>query len=190
MEKSVRGCPDIAALQSYMAELRSKNTYLMTQKINVYTVLNKSMPEKAEAFIENMKAVEQYVNQIVNVEYDEVVADIDREKTEKNAVKKKIYILDTCALMHHPEIFMYFGDEEFIRIPTKVIDELGKIKDKRNKKYGTELADTARIIARDIDRIYLKMFNRKNKVRLMIENAAIDLLPKDLDPEVPDNQIL
>ena len=190
VEKSVRGCPDIAALQSYMAELRSKNAYLMTQQINVYAVLNKSMPEKAEAFIENMKAVEQYVNQIVNAEYEEVVADIDREKTEKNAVKKKIYILDTCALMHHPEIFMYFDDEEFIRIPTRVIDELGKIKDKRNKKYGAELADTARIIARDIDRLYLKIFNRKNKVRLMIENAAIDLLPKDLDPEVPDNQIL
>lgn len=191
LEKSVRGCPDIASLQSHVAELRAKNAYLMKQKINVYAVLNKSMPEKAEAFIENMKAVEQYVNQIVNAEYDEVVVAIDREKTEeKNAVKRKIYILDTCALMHHPELFMYFDDEEFIRIPTKVIDELGKIKDKRNKKYGTELADTARIIARDIDRIYLKMFNRKNKVRLMIENAAIDLLPKDLDPEVPDNQIL
>lgn len=41
--------------------------------------------------------------------------------------------MDTCALMHHPDLFLYFEDEEYVRIPTKVIDELGKIKDKRNK---------------------------------------------------------
>lgn len=37
---------------------------------------------------------------------------------------------------------------------------------------------------------YLKVYNKNNKVRLMIENAAPELLPRELDPDVPDNQIL
>ena len=36
----------------------------------------------------------------------------------------------------------------------------------------------------------MKLFNQQNKVRFIIENAALDLLPTDLDPNVPDNQIL
>lgn len=63
-------------------------------------------------------------------------------------------------------------------------------KDKRNKKYGAELSETARILAREIERTYLKVYNKNNKVRLMIENAAPELLPRELDPDVPDNQIL
>lgn len=101
-----------------------------------------------------------------------------------------MYILDTCALMHNPELFLYFTEDEYVRIPTKVIDELGKIKDKRNQKYDASLSDTARRIARDIDMYYLQLFNRQNKIRFLIENAALDLLPKDLDAKVPDNQIL
>ena len=65
-----------------------------------------------------------------------------------------------------------------------------KIKDKRNKKYDAALSDTARRIARDIDMYYLQLFNRQNRIRFLVENAALDLLPKDLDARVPDNQIL
>lgn len=52
------------------------------------------------------------------------------------------------------------------------------------------LKETARTLAREIERTYLKVYNKNNKVRLMIENAAPDLLPRELDPDVPDNQIL
>ena len=98
--------------------------------------------------------------------------------------------MDTCAMMHEPELFLYFNEEEYVRIPTKVLDELGKIKDKRNSKYSPELSDTARALARDIEYKYLRIFNKTNKLRLIIENAYLDLLPKELDPKVPDNQIL
>lgn len=97
---------------------------------------------------------------------------------------------ETAKLMHNPELLLYFTEDEYVRIPTKVIDELGKIKDKRNQKYDASLSDTARRIARDIDMYYLQLFNRQNKIRFLIENAVLDLLPKDLDAKVPDNQIL
>ena len=190
LKSSVLSCPDIAALQSYVSELRSKNEYLLKkQKINIDEVLKKTMPLKATAFVENIRLIEKYAEQAINEMYEQTTTIVSDAQSKKNN-GKKIYIVDTCALMHHPDLFLYFEDEEYVRIPTKVIDELGKIKDKRNKKYGAELSETARILAREIERTYLKVYNKNNKVRLMIENAAPELLPRELDPDVPDNQIL
>ena len=190
LKSSVLSCPDIAALQSYVSELRSKNEYLLKkQKINIDEVLKKTMPLKATAFVENIRLIEKYAEQAINEMYEQTTTMVSDAQSKKNN-GKKIYIVDTCALMHHPDLFLYFEDEEYVRIPTKVIDELGKIKDKRNKKYGAELSETARILAREIERTYLKVYNKNNKVRLMIENAAPELLPRELDPDVPDNQIL
>ena len=190
LKSSVLSCPDIAALQSYVSELRSKNEYLLKkQKINIDEVLKKTMPLKATAFVENIRLIEKYAEKAINEMYEQTTTIVSDAQSKKNN-GKKIYIVDTCALMHHPDLFLYFEDEEYVRIPTKVIDELGKIKDKRNKKYGAELSETARILAREIERTYLKVYNKNNKVRLMIENAAPELLPRELDPDVPDNQIL
>ena len=149
------------------------------------------------------QAKRQYRTSIERDDWEEIfrglenwVQDIPDYQQEKDIYLKdfingcNVVGVDTCALMHHPDLFLYFEDEEYVRIPTKVIDELGKIKDKRNKKYGAELSETARILAREIERTYLKVYNKNNKVRLMIENAAPELLPRELDPDVPDNQIL
>lgn len=186
--QSVTACPDIAGLQSYMAEILAKNAYLMTQGINVYDVVKNVDTDKAMAFFENMREIEKNIEREIQGVYQQV--EMAASVVTSPAEKKKMYVLDTCALMHKPELLLYFTDEEYVRIPTKVIDELGKIKDKRNRKYDATLSDTARILARDIDTYYLKLFNQQNKVRFMIENAALDLLPADLDPNVPDNQIL
>lgn len=185
---SVTACPDIAGLQSYMAELLAKNAYLMTQGINVYDVVKNADAEKARAFFENMREIEKSIEHEIQGAYQQV--EMTTRTVASTAEKKKMYVLDTCALMHKPDLLLHFTDEEYVRIPTKVIDELGKIKDKRNRKYDVTLSDTARILARDIESYYLKLFNQHNKVRFMIENAALDLLPTDLDPNVPDNQIL
>lgn len=186
--QSVEACSDIAGLQSYMAEILAKNAYLMTQGINVYDVVKNADADKARAFFENMREIEKCIEREIQGAYQQVEM-VTRTVTSP-AEKKKMYVLDTCALMHKPELLLYFTDEEYVRIPTKVIDELGKVKDKRNRKYDATLSDTARILARDIETYYLKLFNQQNKVRFMIENAALDLLPTDLDPNVPDNQIL
>ena len=189
---SVKACPDFAALQSFVAELKAKNISLMTKGINVYDVLrnNESTKEKAAMFTYNSNLLEEMLSIELNEVYlEQKVNSNDSVQPEHNQ-EQKIYIVDTCAMMHHPEIFLYFDDSEYVRVPTKVIDELGKIKDKRNKKYSTELAETARTLAREIERAYVRIFNKTNKVRFLIENASLDLLPPELDPTVPDNQIL
>ena len=189
LQKSIEACPDIAGLQSYVAELVSKNAYLMGLGINVYDTLKSNDHKVADAFIQNLKIIENHLGTVLENEYH-ITAEKDVSLKETEKVMRTIYILDTCAIMHKPDILLYFKNDEYVRIPTKVIDELGKIKDKRNLKYSAELSNTARIFVRDVNMNYLRLFNQKNKVRFLIENAAIDLLPADLDPNVPDNQIL
>lgn len=189
LRQSVKACPDIAGLQSYVAEIVSKNTYLMGRGINVYDILKADDPVSAEAFVGNLKALETLIKTELESAYLISIEEPDSQ-LEGSKINRKLYVLDTCAIMHNPEILLYFKDDEYVRIPTKVIDELGKIKDKRNLKYGAELSDIARIFVRDVNTNYLRLFNQENRVRFMIENAALDLLPTDLDPKVPDNQIL
>lgn len=189
IRRSVEACPDIAGLQSSVAELVSKNMYLMSRGINVYDVLRTDDSDMAEAFVENLRTIETLIRAKLENVYQSSSVETEPSQ-ETGTINRKIYILDTCAIMHNPEILLYFGEDEYVRIPTKVIDELGKIKDKRNLKYDSELSDTARIFVRDVNTNYLRLFNQDNKVRFLIENAALDLLPADLDPKVPDNQIL
>ena len=190
--KSVKACPDFAALQSFVAEMKAKNIILMEKGINVYDVLRNSdsTKEKAVAFAYNINLLEEMLSSELNAVYlEQKINPNDSVRSDPNR-EQKIYIVDTCAMMHHPEIFLYFDDNEYVRVPTKVIDELGKIKDKRNSKYSTELAETARTLAREIERAYVRIFNKTNKIRFLIENASLDLLPPELDQTVPDNQIL
>lgn len=189
LQKSVEACPDIAGLQSHVAELVSKNAYLMGLGINVYDTLKSDDPAMADAFMQNLRGIENLLSAALENAYH-ITTEKDAPSKEAEKAMRTIYILDTCAIMHNPEILLYFKDDEYVRIPTKVIDELGKIKDKRNLKYSAELSDAARIFVRDINMNYLRLFNQENKVRFLIENAALDLLPADLDPKVPDNQIL
>ena len=189
LRRSVEACPDIAGLQSSVAEIVSKNMYLMSRGINVYDVLRTDNSDMAEAFVENLNTIETLISTKLEKVY-QASSEGTEPSEEAGKINRKIYILDTCAIMHNPEILLYFGEDEYVRIPTKVIDELGKIKDKRNLKYSAELSDTARIFVRDVNTNYLRLFNQDNKVRFLIENAALDLLPADLDPKVPDNQIL
>lgn len=188
IRKSVDACPDIAGLQSNMAEIISQNAYLMAKGINVYDVIRQEDSVKAMAFTDNMHAIEMAIEEELKGVYQQV-EEQHKEGSEKREMSQ-LYVLDTCALIHHPNLLQFFKEDEYVRIPTKVIDELGKIKDKRYMKYGAETSDIARILARDISTCYLPLFNCQDKIRLLIENAAVELLPKDLDPSVPDNQIL
>ena len=104
-------------------------------------------------------------------------------------------MLDTCALMHEPELFCYFRDDEYIRIPVKVIEELDKIKDKRSRKAGSReeamaASKTAGYLLREIGRTYSPLFNRQDNFRFLQEFSDESLLHPDLDPESPDNKIL
>ena len=190
VEKAIENCADVALIQSYVAEIQAKNAELLNRGINVYTELRNISVENTDNFFNNIEVIKEKVNWMMKEETKAIVSKTQKEGTSEEISRQKMYIIDTCALMHYPELLLYFNDDEFVRIPTKVIDELGKIKDMRNSKYSPELSRTAARLAYDIEKKYLKLFNHNNKVRLMIENADLDLLPEELDKNVPDNQIL
>ena len=102
-------------------------------------------------------------------------------------------IIDTCAMINNPEIFEYIADDEYVRIPRMVADELSKIKDRKHYAYTEE--DTpkiARKLAHIIDDDLNKVFNVREIDRFLVEPAHMELIEKagDLDAAVPDNQIL
>ena len=187
LNKAIKFCPNIASLKMYFSELLSKNEYLMEEGINVHEVMASVDLNKADAIFENITNIEEILAKTIDSVYSSA-----KTKAIKNGSvsKQKVYVLDTCALIHNPKLWLFFGDEDYIRIPTKVIDELGKIKDRRSDKYSGDVAYTARMVAKNINEEYMLLFNAKNSIRLLIENADLDLLPDDLDPKVPDNQIL
>ena len=191
IESSVEKCADVALIQSYASEIIAKHVELLNRGVNVYSEMKALDSDKAEAYFENLDTIKQKVQMMMNHETQSMKSRIQTQNTtEAPVAAQRMYIIDTCALMHHPEVFLSFKPEDFVRIPTKVIDELGKIKDMRSSKYSSDLSRQAARLISDIEQKYLKLFNSENKMRLMIENADLDLLPPDLDKKVPDNQIL
>ena len=187
IEKAVESCDDVALIQTYVADLYSKHSELLSRNINVVDELNRVDPIKANSYFTRLKAIKRKVESMMDAAIQDSASLVDNNR---NGQSKKVFIIDTCALMHNPDLLLYFKDDEYVRIPTKVIDELGKIKDMRSAKYGADLSRIASRLASDIERKYLKLFNSENRMRFMIENADLDLLPKELDKSVPDNQIL
>ena len=188
LRKAMDLCPNISSLQMYVSKVISKHEHLMSCGINVFDVMATADQDRAYAFSSNIKNITAELNHIISAEYDALQVNSLVRKDEM--AKQKVYVLDTCALIHNPRILLSFADDEYVRIPTKVIDEIGKIKDRRDNKYDYEASNIARTLVRDINDVYLGLFNVDNKIRLLIENADLSLLPNDLDPDVPDNQIL
>ncbi len=187
LQQAIKRCPNLGTLQMHYSELVEKNEYLMEQGINYYAVMKNANSEKADNFYNNINLIGEALKEIISAEYNTAKT----KAVKKGSVgKQKVFVMDTCALIHAPKILLYFADDEYVRIPTKVIDEIGKIKDKRNGKYDADASLTARSLARSIYEVYMGLFNSKNSIRLLIENADTSLLPEDLDPSVPDNQIL
>lgn len=57
-----------------------------------------------------------------------------------------IYIIDTCAFIHTPDILDYFQDNEIVRVPHTVLLELDKHKDNMGKPIHTAAAAACRSI--------------------------------------------
>ncbi len=191
MEASLKNCPDLAGLRDSLMQIRSKHGELIRYKVNVYEEMKGLDLERAEAFFDNLNGLEELATQQIEGVIRQKTA--PKEKEEKP--KGSLYVLDTCALMHEPELFCYFRDDEYIRIPVKVIEELDKIKDKRSRKAGSReevmaASKTAGYLLREIGRTYSPLFNRQDDFRFLQEFSDESLLPKDLDPESPDNRIL
>jgi len=171
---ALMNCPDIGELDSYIAQLRAKEANMASQNMNLFTIMEQCDKDRSKIYFNNLRFIEKHLDKEISTSVTEL---------------SKVYILDTCALMHQPNIFDYFLLDDMIRIPTKVIDELGKIKDGRSYRYDYATSNMAREMSRKIEKC-LKLMNKENKARFLIENASVNLLPIDLDPTVPDNQIL
>lgn len=93
---------------------------------------------------------------------------------------REIYVLDTCALLNHPDILDYFSNNETIIIPAIVESELGAQKKKN---------PTAQVVIRSIEkhRLANEQFGYE---RCRIESAHMDLISehdffkKQNDPRV------
>lgn len=191
--KAVMNCPDTALLQAYVAELTSSNAELLERNINIYSLMLDIDKAKADYFFNSLNLIERYlvdkIKGIIPVDLEPV----SKKKSKEDPVKieERVFILDTCAIINNPDLFLYFSENEYIRLPLTVIDELGRIKDRRSSFWrDQEASTTARHLAKDIKEVYLKVFNVMNECIFMTAKADLDLLPPDLDPSTPDNMIL
>ena len=91
--------------------------------------------------------------------------------------KRKSIIIDTNILIEEPNIIGLIGGLQDIVFSVKVLDELDKLKNRRETKRKAQEA------IRNIRK------NQKMK-NVYFETASLDKLPKDLDPTSPDNMIL
>ena len=179
LEENIGKCVDSAALKSYIEQMESKRIFLANQHLDLNNIMSEYNQSMTENFAENINIIKQNI--------DDQAAFLTLSSEEKKL--RTVFVLDTCAIIHHPDLLNYFSMDEYIRIPTKVIDELGKIKDGRSNKYDYETSNIARNVSKDIENALITM-NKQTAYRFVIENANTDLLPLDLDPMVPDNQIL
>ena len=112
-----------------------------------------------------------------------VLGKIDLSKIEKKRKeiiegKENIYIIDTNVFVNCPNIIDKIGHKYTVIIPAKVLEELDKLKLK--KDIDKNALNTA---ARNINLAFSKQFSK-------MEDADISLLPAGFDKKNPDCQIL
>lgn len=102
---------------------------------------------------------------------------------------RKIYILDTNALIYEPRSLFAFDDNEVV-IPLTVLDELDK-----HKNGITQSAKHARMVIRSLDEMRALgninegvLTERGGIIRVELNN--IDNVPDGLDSNRPDNRII
>ncbi len=210
LKDSIIHCPDIAKLQYNIAQISEKNSELIAAGINIFDVMKRCDASRANAFYANVNDMLSLSKGIINGIVESASIETENNKPQigeaddstvtelvKEEVVRSVYIVDTCAMMHRPDLFLYFSPNEYIRIPTRVIAELGSIKDRH---YGEEkrlttfreeaFSTTARSLSKKIEGIYNEKMNKYNRALLIVENGDTSLLPEDLDRHTPDHIIL
>jgi DNA replication ATP-dependent helicase Dna2 len=162
------------------------NTIIVADKF----MLRQNMSEEVRKYIlkaqdESFVAFESPVPQKLsagNIEVT-VVDKIDLSKFERKRKeiiegKENIYIVDTNVFVNCPDIIARIGKQYKIIIPTKVLDELDKLKLKNDidKKSLNEAA-------KNINFAFTMNFSK-------MEDADVSLLPAGFDKKNPDCMIL
>lgn len=102
-----------------------------------------------------------------------------RKKVEIKPDKTNIYIIDTNVFVDCPDIISKVDKQYQVVLSAKVIDELDKLKITLKPAGQKAVQEAIRNINSCYDQRNLKM-----------ELADITLLPRDFNPQSPDNQIL
>ena len=102
----------------------------------------------------------------------------ERKRTEIVEGKENIYIVDTNVFVTCPDIISKIGKQYKVIIPTKVLEELDKLKLKTDIDKKS-LNDAAR----NINTAFINNFS-------MMEEADVSLLPLGFDKKNPDCMIL
>src|SRR5207245_4865466 len=104
---------------------------------------------------------------------------------------KKIYVLDTNVLLHDPNAIFSFQDNEVV-IPLVVIEEVDG-----QKRRQDEVGRHGRLVAHYLDQLRLQgklsegvALTHGGKLRVQLKHDSPLHLPRDLDPNKPDNQVI
>lgn len=106
--------------------------------------------------------------------------DFTTDELEQLSQYKRIIVFDTCAIMHEPNLVDYFDDDDCVRVPILIGDELDHI-NKRNPH--SEDAQKARVALRSLNSVAVSFGFKK-------EQVYPELVPVGLDNETNDNLIL
>lgn len=122
------------------------------------------------------------------IEFDEVLCKLNIEEAENEDIVvadeeyySGCYIIDTNVFLDKPDIISKIGDDYFVVLSAKVLDELDHLKVKKNMSVARK-----KRVAKALKHIRESMDERE----IVLEDSDVRLLPRDFDKNSPDNKIL
>lgn len=162
---------DAAAIEARLKSGEDENSALQAQ-------LDEMRKKLAESEAERSSMEETIARQGAELEIRKKLEFSDDEKKLLEAYKG-VYIFDTCAIMHRTDLLEFIGDDEIVRVPKVVLEELNKHKSNR---YDSDISKNGQRAIKAI-RIY------KISVRFDYEDSHPELIPEDYE-DSNDNRIL
>lgn len=162
---------DAAAIEARLKSGEDENSALQAQ-------LDEMRKKLAESEAERSSMEETIARQGAELESRKKLEFSDDEKKLLEAYKG-VFIFDTCAIMHRTDLLEFIGDDEIVRVPKVVLEELNKHKSNR---YDSDISKNGQRAIKAI-RIY------KISVRFDYEDSHPELIPEDYE-DSNDNRIL
>lgn len=169
-----------------IVELKSEYKIALEEKISQLSQAIEAEP------IENLKKVNDFKNQIENIEnelfdeYSDLKIEISKTSKKlaeiefyiKDQLLAKTYIIDTNIFIEEPEIIEKIDKKHKIVLSAKVTDELDNLK--RNKDIKENASKALKLINQQLGKNH----------KLKTARADFKKLPRDFNDRSPDNMIL
>ena len=162
---------DAAAIEARLKSGEDENSALQAQ-------LDEMKKKLAESEAERSSMEETIARQGAELENRKKLEFSEDEQRLLSAYRA-IYIFDTCAIMHRTDLLEFIGDDEIVRVPKVVLEELNKHKSNR---YDSEIAKNGQRAIKAI-RVY------KTSIRFDYEDSHPELISADYE-DSNDNRIL